>query len=737
MLSQDNIIDIIKRSERLTVDQSFDFAKQCMSLIDSETDVDKEYGRKIIINILDNWPKVHCETHNIWINIIESAGFYPYIEQKKIDLNNFSAEIRKGLLASKNIEGKFFHDKQKEIIDILRSGRNVIASAPTSFGKSLIIEEIIASNKYKSIVVIQPTLALLDETRKKLHKYKELYKLLVRTTQEPSTSKGNIFLFTAERVCEYAFFPKIDFLVIDEFYKLSGSRDDERSSSLNNAFYKILKKYRPQFYLLGPNIDEISEGFAEKYGAVFYKSDYSLVDNNVIDVYSDISKEKTEEREARLFKLLLSLPHQQTIIYCSSPGRVRQLSQKFYDYIRANNIKTNYIWLPITEWIEANISSTWSIINVLNSGIGIHDAALPKHITTSIIDYFNEDNKLKYLFCTTTIIEGVNTSAKNIVYFDKTKGKDIPIDYFDYSNIRGRAGRMMVHYTGNIYNFNSPPPKERIVVDIPFFHQNPIKDEVLIQLDENSVNDKDSKQYVDITNIAPKEKEIIANNGVSVQGQLRILAQLRTDIETKYEFICWSGSKPKKVNLQYILGLAWNNLLSESESKNVTFNQLVYLTHSYGAWETPISELIHKSVEHEIEQYKKKNECSFVDPETKSEFENKAIKLILQIVRHWFEYKVPKWLSVVNSLQKLVCEENGIHPGDYTQFAGVIENDFIPDHLTILAEYGVPHSAIRKLEKKVPSTVKDDELISYIKEKNLYREKSLIEYERDKITMLF
>lgn len=61
----------------------------------------------------------------------------------------------------------------------------------------------------------------------------------------------------------------------------------------------------------------------------------------------------------------------------------------------------------------------------------------------------------------------------------------------------------------------------------------------------------------------------------------------------------------------------------------------------------------------------------------------------------------------------------------------------IPDHLTILAEYGVPHSAIRKLEKKVPSTVKDDELISYIKEKNLYREKSLIEYERDKITMLF
>lgn len=42
----------------------------------------------------------------------------------------------------------------------------------------------------------------------------------------------------------------------------------------------------------------------------------------------------------------------------------------------------------------------------------------------------------------------------------------------------------MVHYIGNIYNFNVPPEKVEINVDIPFFQQNPIKDEVLIQLDE-------------------------------------------------------------------------------------------------------------------------------------------------------------------------------------------------------------------------------------------------------------
>lgn len=738
MHKNDNIVELIRGNEKLTLEQSFYFAQQCMLFIDSSAEEDKEYGRKIIINILDNWNKLPNATHDIWSNIIESAGFYPYIEQKQLCLNNFSAEIRKGLLVSKNINGKIFHDKQKEIVDILHSGRNVIVSAPTSFGKSLIIEEIIASQKYKSIVVIQPTLALLDETRKKLYKYSDLYKLIVRTTQEPSTIKDNIFLFTAERVCEYAHFTNVDFLVIDEFYKLSGRRDDERSSALNNAFYKILRNYRPQFYLLGPNIDNISEGFAERYGAVFYKSNYSLVDTNVINFYTEESKEKAEEREERLFKLLLSLSDQQTIIYCASPDRVRTLSNKFHKYIEANIDKPQYISFPIIEWIEKNISKTWSLINVLKSGIGIHDAALQKHITTSIIDYFNDrESKLKYLFCTSTIIEGVNTSAKNIIYYDSKKGRSIPIDYFDYSNIKGRAGRMMVHCSGNIYNFNTPPPKESIIVDIPFFQQNPIKDEVLIQLDAKNVNNRESQQYKDIQNINPVEREVIAKNGLSVKGQLNILTQLRNDIKSNPEYIRWRGVKPKKIYLQYVLKLAWDNLMLESESQTVSFKQLVYLTHTYGAWEKSIFTLISNNIDHSIEEYKNKYKCPSVPEDKITEFEDKAIKLILQVVRHWFEYKVPKWLSTVNSLQQLVCAECGMTPGDYSQFASIIENDFIPEHLTILAEYGVPHSAIKKLENRIPSTVKDDELINYIKSHKLYRLNDLIEYEKNKITMLF
>src|SRR5690606_34179734 len=141
---------------------------------------------------------------------------------------------------------------------------------------------------------------------------------------------------------------------------------------------------------------------------------------------------------------------QQTIIYCSSPNKARYLAKEFTNFISTNAKETTRFKYPLIEWIIDNISNEWTVLKNLSYNIGFHDGALQKHISTAIIDYFNQGH-LKYLFCTSTIIEGVNTSAKNIVYFDETKG-GIPIDFFDYSNIKGRAGRMMEHYVGNIYN---------------------------------------------------------------------------------------------------------------------------------------------------------------------------------------------------------------------------------------------------------------------------------------------
>ena len=59
--------------------------------------------------------------------------------------------------------------------------------------------------------------------------------------------------------------------------------DTERAMILNHAFYKLYKKSK-QFYLLGPNIQNIPEGLPERFKCRFIKTDYSTVVTELIRV---------------------------------------------------------------------------------------------------------------------------------------------------------------------------------------------------------------------------------------------------------------------------------------------------------------------------------------------------------------------------------------------------------------------------------------------------------------------
>lgn len=718
-------INYIESTDKINFESTFNIYKYCSALIVE----DEQNAQKLLVNILGNKSKFEPNLDFVLADLIEGVGFYPYIKKEDLKITSTDALIRNAYHQSDNLD-KVLHEDQKYLLSLINSDKNVIVSAPTSFGKSLLIEEIVATSKFENIIVIQPTLALLDETRRKLMKYDDRYKLIVRTSQEPSIEKGNLFLLTAERVNEFKNLPRIDLIIIDEFYKLSAKRDDERADSLNNAFNYVLKTFNPKFYLLGPNIDSISEGFTEKYNAVFYKTKSSLVDTKSIDIYSahkdyfDKPIKFKEYKENILFDLLISLENEQSIIYCSSPARVRYLSSQFLKYlIEKNYTKTNDN-LDIIEWIKINISAEWSLLDLLSLEIGIHDGALQKHITTTIIDYFNTQ-KIKYLFCTSTIIEGVNTSAKNIIYYDSTKGRRTPIDFFDYSNIKGRAGRLMVHYVGKIYNFNEIPENNQVVIDIPFFEQNPISDEVLINLEELEVKDSNKEQLNRINELPPNERNLIKQNGVQVFGQKNIIDTIRTELKSKYHLISWSNY-PTKQQLEYILGLAWNNLLKPNETvRPMTLNKLVTVTQIYG-----YNQNIWNLVNSTFSYFKGLKEFESIPD---NEIMDEAIRDSFQVLKHWLEYKVPKWLSVINSIQEFVCSESGLKPGNYTYFSNLIENDFIRENLVILSEYGIPTSAIRKLEDIISAKTPQEEVMKIIKSERLFDNKIFIEYERNKL----
>ena len=642
-----------------------------------------------------------------------------------------SDEVRQKTFLSDYLPSTYLHREQKKLSKYLMSGKNVIASAPTSFGKSLLIEELVASQNYRNIVIIQPTLALLDETRIKLKKYNAAYKIIVRTSQPPTDEKGNLFLLTAERVMEYELLPHIDLLVIDEFYKLSLKRVDERADTLNNAFLKIVGKFKSKFYLLGPNIDGITPGFAEKYDAEFYKSNYSLVDCNVIDLsdrfdFSLSSRSLDNKKLPVLYELLDKLENEQTLIYCSTPARARRFAKGYFEHLYKRRKKPD-VQLPLIEWINKNISSNWSLAKELSYGVAIHDGSLQKHIGASIIKYFN-DGLLRCIFCTSTIIEGVNTSAKNVVLFDGQKGGK-PIDFFDYSNIKGRSGRLMEHYVGTIYNFVPVPQRESIVIDIPFYEQDRkiLSDEILINIEKADVQQQVIDRYNKLYEIEPGLIEIIKKNGTNVNGQMNIYYALQRDINTcKYQNISWS-QMPNWDSLLYILHLAENNIFSlQNKHAIFSYKQLARYIDMYRKSKN-IMPIIKDIYENNVKGIKRLTE------ERRYAQLDSAIEVGFHIYRHWFQFTVPKAFRVIDSLQRYVCDQHGKKAGSYSYFVQQLENDFIRENLSILIEYGIPSDTVHRISRLIPVELDEDGVIEYIKLHKDIIYKELMQYEIDRL----
>ncbi len=744
-----NLYNKIVNISRLEDSEHFELFKNISYAINSNAKEENTKGRNLLIRVIDKWNEVPTNFKPMWEDLIEAVGFYPYISKYKMTIGDLSARIRQEYHKSDFIPDKYLHKEQKELSNLLVDKRNVIVSAPTSFGKSLLIEEIVSSRIYNNIVIIQPTLALLDETRIKLKKYYNDYKIIVRTSQEASLVKGNIFLLTAERVLEYPNLPEIDLLVIDEFYKLSKQRNDNRANILNIAFIRLMKNKDCRFYLLGPNIERISKGFEEKYNAEFFSTDYSLVYTEEQNLYESVKiKPGGKVCEENIFDVLDSLD-EQSLVFCSSPTTARKLAFSYCNHLEEKNIQQNND-IPLIQWIEENLNLEWSLSHCLSNEIGVHDGSMPKHITTSMIKYFN-DKKIRYLFCTNTIIEGVNTSAKNVVYYDNQIGKK-DVDYFDYSNIRGRAGRLMEHCVGKIINLKKPPKKEEMVVDIPAFTQNPIDDEVLINIDKKDIIPINKKRYENFEVLPDKLKEILKRNAVSIKDQLEILNEIEImlqDPEKKSDII-WSDPRDKKLyyHLCTIFELVKDKFI-EGDEKNVIISipWMARQTVSY-CYEKNISKMINERISFYSKKRFKKLNPELIDNEySLSVFKSRyfeeyrkivdeAIEQIFKFQKNWLQYKIPKWLNVVDSLQRYVADEMGIISGDYSFIAESIENEFIEPNIRILTEFGIPSSAISKICEYFGGKIKDlteDEVIETIKNNKYSLNRILNQYEIESI----
>lgn len=365
------------------------------------------------------------------------------------------------------------HPEQIQILNEIYLHDAIIVSAPTSFGKTFCVFEYIARAEPHNIVLIVPTLALVDEYMKKIiRKYKsyfEKYKVHTQLDSEGQYdfSQKNIFILTHDRVVQddlYKLITDIDLLVVDEVYKLETDSSNDRVLVLNMAYYhlsQIAKKY----VLLAPFINAVADIELLDKHPYFYNTEYSPVVNNVI------TEEllNADDRYPQCQKLLKRInDNEQTLIYFPTvTGMYKYVSNYISNEPLLNELESD-IDLFIS-WAKDEIHEEWSVVKALERGYAIHNGQMPLGIRLFQLNLYENNPRYNKLLCTSTLLEGVNTSAKNIIITkpsrksDKNSSND-NFSAFDFYNLVGRTGRLNQHYIGNAYYLKAPndPPYQKI-----------------------------------------------------------------------------------------------------------------------------------------------------------------------------------------------------------------------------------------------------------------------------------
>ncbi|MEN6371841.1 MAG: DEAD/DEAH box helicase [Armatimonadota bacterium] len=634
-------------------------------------------------------------------SLVRSEGLFPYLDQDSLD---FRDAIAYELHRPDNMGDEFvFHREQAEIYRRLLDGDNVILSAPTSFGKSKIIDAIIATGKFRNIAVIVPTLALIDETRRRLTQFSDRYKIVTHLSQDPGDS--TIFVFTAERAVAYDRFPTIEFFIIDEFYKLNDMSDDEiRTVALNQAFYK-LRKFGGQFYLLGPNIQRIPDGLEAAFRCYFYPTNFTTVVSEQIKVPG-----KGDDIE-RLIDLCSELD-EPTLIFCKSPARVNEVAHA----LLAGGVTAEQPdLLPAVEWAGKMYHQDWVLGKSLRNGIGIHHGKLPRALAQYVVRQFN-DLKLRFLICTSTLIEGVNTKAKNVIIFDNKIARK-QIDFFTFNNIKGRSGRMFEHYVGYVYLFNEPPMEQLPFVDFPVFSQeSDTPNSLLVQMEDEDLAPSSQERVREY-----REQKVLPlsvlreNSSIDPEAQIRLAQHLLDRPDYWSAKLSWNHF-PKWAELLAVCELIWTFFVQSTRSRGGVYSARQLALKISQMQKTPDTAM---RVKNELQPGK-----------YAAQTPDEAVQRVLEFERTWASFELPRYLMAVSKIQRAVFEPIGLEFGDYSSFASQIECFFENPVAAALDEYGVPLQVGVKITKLIGETEDLDVALAKLKKLKV-DDLGLDEFERE------
>ena len=339
---------------------------------------------------------------------------------------------------------------------------------------------ILCLNNTVNIVVLVPTRALINQVSRKLRgefqnsKYKVLTHPVIPEMYRRS-EYHYIFVFTPERWISYISNfdnPVVTYMFIDEAQKVIAQKD----SRTPLYYHAILLAERKSInlYFASPNIPNVEvflELFEKSQNEKMVISDSPVAQNRYFFdfinqqaiLFSDTGTDidiPYEINTADNNKLNTFLMHigenSQNIIYCNTIEDTISFARCFSKFLPIRNSKKKDDFISL---IKTFIHKDYYLIECIKHGVAFHFGRLPQRIREQVEKLFIE-GEINYVFCTSTLLEGVNLPAKNIFILNNAIGLSKFTD-IDFWNLAGRAGRLSKELSGNIICIRESTKKNR------------------------------------------------------------------------------------------------------------------------------------------------------------------------------------------------------------------------------------------------------------------------------------
>ncbi|GFE76755.1 DEAD/DEAH box helicase [Novosphingobium sp. TCA1] len=622
-------------------------------------------ARNMLIKLLGDLDKDSVPYPQVLNQLVRSTGLFPYLQ-----LENASWDqkfVYQAFAVDVGNRTATLHREQATVLSKLLGGTSIAVSAPTSFGKSFIIDAFIAAKRPKTVVIIVPTIALMDETRRRLYKkFSREYGIV--TAPDAPLEERNILIFPQERAFGYVKrLSKIDLLVIDEFYKASVAHDKDRAPSLIKAIIQLSRKAEQRYYL-APNIKKLADNVFTRDMEFLELLDFNTVFLEKHEIYKQLGKDIEKKSEALL--AIISPRTEKSLVYAGTYTEIRKIAALVISKMdRVDRPHTNHF----ARWLRDNYQQNWAMADLAERGVGVHNGRMHRCLSQLQVRLFEHEKGFDSIVSTSSIIEGVNTSAQNVVIWKSKLGQNNLKD-FTYKNIIGRGGRMFKHFVGHIYLLDSPPAQEDTQLQIEF------PDTVLGGLDETQ--DRDSlterqiervleykRQMSDIVgadNFARLKRDNLLQDS-DADFLLRLATDMRDDPDDWKGFGYLNSNRPSE----------WERMLYKIISLkpagwDTQHSKIVVVTKALASnWNTDIPNILRQLSVHNID-----------------------IEEFFQLERT-ITFKLSALLSDANELYKMIINSSV----DIGGFIGKVSHAFLPPAVHHLEEYGLPRMISRKLHR--------------------------------------